>query len=156
MRWNKSFGLLISAIATLSLMACSEQMPANEQQEEVTEVREESEVNRITSEQLQQLNETIQRLVATPTASSEASCQVVAFGSKPCGGPSAWLIYSREVTDEAQLLPLVDEYNRLTDRYNQQEGLISDCAVLAPIQPKLENGVCVADDGATQSTLERQ
>ena len=70
MRWNKSFGLLISAIATLSLMACSEQMPANEQQEEVTEVREESEVNRITSEQLQQLNETI------PAFGRHTNCQL--------------------------------------------------------------------------------
>ncbi|MCL4410260.1 MAG: hypothetical protein M1356_08115 [Gammaproteobacteria bacterium] len=93
MRWKTSFGLLISATAALNLMACSDQMPVNGQQEEVTEVHEDSELSRITSEQLQQLNETIQRLVATPTASSEASCQVVAFGSKPCGGPSAWLAY---------------------------------------------------------------
>lgn len=167
MRLLHKAGLLIATSTLLTITACSDQsVQGNSEQKhpetpdtsytEVTDVRSDTDLNTISTEQLQQLRETISRLVATPTASTVESCQVVAYGSKPCGGPSEWLIYSREVTDEEQLLPLVDEYNRLTDFYNQQEGLMSDCAVLAPIQLRVENGVCVADKDGQESTPVRQ
>ncbi|MCH8500549.1 MAG: hypothetical protein LAT77_01405 [Aliidiomarina sp.] len=90
------------------------------------------------------LNKEINALVAIPTAENVQACAVVGYGSKPCGGPSRWLIYSRQVTDDEVLLPLVERYNRLTEQYNQQEGMMSDCAMLEPVQPQLINGVCAA------------
>lgn len=103
-----------------------------------------SEDHEVEASDIALLNREINALVGTPTADSAQACAVVGYGSKPCGGPSRWLIYSRQVTDDEILLPLVERYNRLTEQFNQQQGLMSDCAVLEPVQTQLINGVCVA------------
>lgn len=103
-----------------------------------------SEGQQVDRHDISALNQEIQALVATPTADNVQACRVVGYGSKPCSGPSSWLIYSSQTTDDTLLLPLVERYNRLTEQFNQQEGMMSHCAMLEPVQPQLINGVCVA------------
>lgn len=55
------------------------------------------------------------------------------FGSKPCGGPSGYIAYPNSI-DRLAFLALVEEYRQATETYNQNWGLISDCAIM--IAPK--------------------
>ncbi len=69
-------------------------------------------------------------------------CNYMAFGSKPCGGPREYLLFSSTV-NESLLQEMVNEYNLLDLQYNILTNAISDCALVSP--PNLvecQNGDC--------------
>lgn len=98
----------------------------------------------ITMSQLEKLNERIQNLVDTSVCHDDAECRYIAYGSKPCGGPWSYLLYSTSI-DTLQLTTLVEEYNALETRVNQECERISDCmAVIPPQRLECRDGKCVA------------
>ncbi len=88
------------------------------------------------------LQASISDLVGRAPAAHVSACKTIAFGSKPCGGPWTYLVYSSEYTDEAELHQLIDTYNRLQDRINRDTGLASDCALAIEPEVELVNGFC--------------
>lgn len=71
------------------------------------------------------------------------SCNYIAFGSKPCGGPKEYLPFPSSV-NLTQLQQMVSEYNEMDHQYNIQTNAISDCAVvLPPTTVECVNGDCV-------------
>lgn len=71
------------------------------------------------------------------------SCNYIAFGSKPCGGPRQYLLFPSTV-NLTQLQQMVNEYNQIDHQYNIQTNAISDCAiVLPPTEVDCVNGDCV-------------
>jgi hypothetical protein len=66
------------------------------------------------------------------------------LGAKPCGGPRAYLVYCKATTDEAALMRALDELKRTEEEYNRAAGLISDCALAAPPEVRLEGQICTA------------
>jgi hypothetical protein len=89
----------------------------------------------------------IRKRVGEARAERAESCRTIAFGAKPCGGPWSYLVYSTEATDEARLRALVEEYNAREARLNQEEGRMSDCALVARPEVELRGGRCVAVGG---------
>lgn len=76
-------------------------------------------------------------------SSCSGSCNYIAFGSKPCGGPREYLLFSNAVNLE-QLQLLVTQYNELEHQFNVQTNAVSDCAmVLPPNTVECVNGTCV-------------
>lgn len=64
-------------------------------------------------------------------AACTGACNYIAFGSKPCGGPKEYLLFSSAV-NLTQLEDLVAEYNEMEHQFNIQTNAISDCAVVLP------------------------
>ncbi len=85
----------------------------------------------------------IEQTVGTPYADKLASCKLAAIGAKACGGPSSYLVYSTEASNEETLLTLVTRYNQLSHERNIREALISNCAVVLPPEVTLKDGICV-------------
>jgi hypothetical protein len=77
-------------------------------------------------------------------ATDIAECRVIAYGAKPCGGPSRGRVYSEVDGDPERVRFLSAEVTRLEHQANIRYGRISDCAVVAPPMPALEGGQCVA------------
>ncbi|MCC5879393.1 MAG: hypothetical protein JJU03_05840 [Idiomarina sp.] len=75
-------------------------------------------------------------------ASSPEQCKVIAVGSKPCGGPERYMMYSTETTDEDALRALVRGYNAMRKRDNERDGMVSDCQVVPKPAVVLQNGMC--------------
>jgi hypothetical protein len=94
------------------------------------------------SGRLRELNTIIQEEIGTPSAKDPAQCKSIAFGAKPCGGPTRYLVYSTDKTDEARLKQLVNESNELTKKINQEKKLISDCMVVSEPKVELVGGMC--------------
>jgi hypothetical protein len=70
------------------------------------------------------------------------SCNFIAFGSKPCGGPWEYLAFSSSVNLET-LQTMVTEYNELQHEFNVQTEAISDCAlVMPPNEVNCVSGIC--------------
>lgn len=57
------------------------------------------------------------------------------LGSKPCGGPKSYIVYSKKI-DTKNFLNKLSQYNMAEDNYNKRWGLQSDCAV-APVPTSL-------------------
>lgn len=94
-------------------------------------------------ERLQELEQAIEAEIGEARADSVQFCRTVAFGSKPCGGPWEYLVYSVTESDEPRLKELVAEYNALQAKINQEEGLFSNCAFVTRPDTTLVDGQCV-------------
>jgi len=95
-------------------------------------------------ETLQELEKQINEEIGEARADDISFCNQVAFGSKPCGGPWKFLVYSKMESDEDELLRLVNNYNELESQLNVVEGRSSDCSVVQKAELDHINGRCVA------------
>ncbi len=92
-----------------------------------------------TTHSLDSLRAEVRQLVAEPACDDANQCRSIAFGSKPCGGPWSYLVYSTQATDSAKLAAAVAQYNAREAQLNRELGRASDCRMVAP--PRLD---CVA------------
>jgi hypothetical protein len=96
----------------------------------------------ITSAQLETKKQEIQNYINSFSCSESVGCNFIAFGSKPCGGPRTYLIFSNSV-NLTHLQEMVKNYNEMDELYNIQTGAVSDCMfVLPPTEVKCLNGIC--------------
>ncbi len=94
--------------------------------------------------ELDALKTSIEDLAATSVCSETAECKFIGLGSKPCGGPWEYLIYSTSI-DVEQLEDLVEDYNKKEADFNAKWGIASDCALANPPSSiNCENNRCVA------------
>jgi hypothetical protein len=93
--------------------------------------------------ELNDLQEEIELLIDSGTCSENSDCDYIAFGSKACGGPKAYLVFSTSI-DVTLLQQKVATYNALENAYNQKWGIISDCMyLLPPTSVACVSGKCV-------------
>ena len=92
---------------------------------------------------LEELYGEIVAYIGTPECSDAGDCRYVGVGSKPCGGPWHYLVYSAATVDEVHLMGLVAEHAAFEDYMNARYGYASTCDV--PPVPTLEcrDGICV-------------
>jgi hypothetical protein len=82
-------------------------------------------------ESLQLKEQSIKDYIAGFSCDANSTCEVIAFGSKACGGPKEYLVYSSAV-DVNYLINQVEAYNEQEAIYNVQFSIVSDCALVAP------------------------
>jgi hypothetical protein len=96
----------------------------------------------ITAAQLETKKQEIQNYINGFSCSESVGCGFIAFGSKPCGGPRTYLLFSNSV-NLVKLQEMVKTYNEMDELYNIQTGAVSDCMfVLPPTEVKCVNGMC--------------
>jgi hypothetical protein len=84
---------------------------------------------------LADLRSKIRTLVGDAACTSASQCRLVAYGSKPCGGPWQYLVYSTTTTDSTALEVAVARYNAREAEVNRLYHRMSDCSVA--IRPKI-------------------
>ncbi len=94
---------------------------------------------------MQQLRLAIDVAIGDPRANSVNQCRVIALGAKSCGGPSEYLVYSLEVTEDQTLRDLVGEYTRCEQDRNERLGTMSDCEFVKQPQLTIKDGRCQAN-----------
>ena len=94
------------------------------------------------SERLKELGRIIEQEIGTPAANEPSQCKLIAFGSKPCGGPARYLVYSTAKTNETRLKQLVDEFNQLAKKINEERKIFSDCMFVSEPKVELVDSVC--------------
>ena len=102
----------------------------------------------VSEQQLQVLRERI-RHVSNTQATRLEQCHVMPMGSKACGGPTGYVVYSSETTDEERLKNVVDEYTELQEQRNAEQNAVSDCMVLPKPEAVLEDGRCTTNSPLT-------
>lgn len=95
-------------------------------------------------ESLSTLEFEIENLASSSECGDEFECRAIAYGSKACGGPREYLVYSTSI-DTLLLQNLVEEFNSIENDYNLECDGTSDClAVTPPTGFICENNSCVA------------
>lgn len=99
------------------------------------------EITPVTKSNLAKLETEIREMTGKDCSNS-GQCEVIAFGSKPCGGPWEYLAYSSSDTDVGLLIEMVNTFNQLQEEYNLKNGIISDCAFVMPPEVTCADGQC--------------
>jgi hypothetical protein len=97
------------------------------------------------ADRLEELRRMIEQEIGVPHARDASQCKLIAFGSKPCGGPWRYLVYSTATTNESTLAQLVSEFNQIQQTINEERRTVSDCAVTPKPRLELVDGVCRAN-----------
>ena len=126
---NRSFSIALILVLSISFASCG--VNENSQEED--------------RQELESLKTQIDNIIGDASCTDPAECRVIAFGSKPCGGPWSYLIYSTVDTDTGALASRVELYDRKEDAYNSKWGISSDCMFVSPPDSLIcEDGHCVA------------
>ncbi|TGV03735.1 hypothetical protein [Flavivirga rizhaonensis] len=93
--------------------------------------------------QLSLLKADIETLANASVCNENFECKFIALGSKPCGGPWSYLIYTTSI-DVEQLQAAIKDYNQKESDFNVKWGIASDCALtIQPTGVTCENNTCV-------------
>ena len=94
--------------------------------------------------ELNDLKDEIALLISQSVCIDSSSCDFIAFGSKACGGPKEYLVFSNSI-NVAELENKVTNYNNLEKAYNIKWEIISDCSAPSPpTSVECINGECTA------------
>ena len=146
---------LVAALwISVSLLACDDsdpvvgpenngEPPAEEGEQPVEE--EEPRTEEGDQAKLMKMRQEIDALIGDAAGASIADCRSAAIGSKPCGGPWAFIVYSASSTDPTELANRLAEYNAFEAEMNALYGYVSDCSI--PSMPVLvfKDGRCIAE-----------
>jgi len=92
------------------------------------------------------LEKTLRDSASIDSCESAKDCGALAIGSKPCGGPWEYLIYSKLGSDEASLVAQADALAKAEDEYNLTSGAGSDCAFAEEPAVECSSNQCLATD----------
>jgi hypothetical protein len=95
-------------------------------------------------ERLKWMYDEIVKYIGTPHCSGEDDCRYIGVGSKPCGGPWHYLVYSASTVDEEFLRSLVAAHAAFEDYMNMKYGYNSTCDVPSPPILECHEGTCRA------------
>ncbi len=93
---------------------------------------------------MQKTQTRIQEIVANDYCQNDAECKILAFGSKPCGGPHSFIVHSATANWD-ELENLVTQYNQYELEVNRSENLVGTCELTAePTNLRCINNKCLA------------
>ncbi len=84
----------------------------------------------------------MQRLTEDKSCRETSECKLLAIGSRACGGPEQYLVYSATTTDEKLLSITNDRYTKLKQQQQQRLGMRSTCQVLPAPLPQCQLRKC--------------
>ena len=82
--------------------------------------------------QLQEQLEAITNLASSGNCNEDTDCDYLAYGSKACGGPTGYVVFSTAI-DVDLLKEMIEDYTKLEEEYNIKFGIISDCSIVSPL-----------------------
>ena len=94
--------------------------------------------------EMQLLEARIVYLIGDARCTDSTQCRAIAFGTKPCGGPWRYLVYSVASVDTLHLERLVRQYNAVNAAWNRSTGVASTCDIVGMPRVSSVDGRCVA------------
>lgn len=104
-----------------------------------------------TRENIQKAHQQLQALTADPQCDSSAQCKVLAVGSRACGGPSSYLVYSNKTANEQAVEQLSKKITSLESQFNAENSMVSICQHLMTPGAQCVENKCVKLDSSAAS-----
>ena len=98
--------------------------------------------------EIQAVRTEMESLTHNKQCGSDAECASIPFGSRACGGPSDYLVYSLSIGKEHQrhLQALSARSRELSAKLNERRSLMSHCQVLPEPATVCDEQVCRIDE----------
>jgi hypothetical protein len=90
-----------------------------------------------------QLYQRLQKLTADKACQQDQDCKVMGIGSKACGGPEQFLVYSESMTDGKMLAITSERYAKLKKEQQNRLGMMSTCQQLTTPLASCQAKKCV-------------
>lgn len=83
-------------------------------------------------------------LLSNSDLSCETSndCQAIAIGARACGGPSSYIVASKNNYNFAEIIYLAAKTQIKQDEYNRNYGINSICSVVLPVYGVCKSNIC--------------
>lgn len=76
--------------------------------------------------------------------SSNDDCSSLALGSRACGGPNGYVVYSKNNSSSNELVSIAANLEAVENRYNNEAGIFSICSFEMPPEVACQKNICVA------------
>ena len=107
----------------------------------------------VTLDDIKAAKNELNTLIANKQCDSSTQCQVEAVGSRACGGPSSYIVYSTTTATTEQVTALSKKITTFESNYNAQNQMVSICQhITAPSTQCVENK-CVKLEGSAVSVF---
>ena len=93
---------------------------------------------------IQRFEQEARALAKTNGCAQDAQCKAAPVGAKACGGPRYWLPYCPLTSDVNALMRKLAELQAAEHTFNQENGIMSDCAYVTEPPLTSVSGSCQA------------
>ena len=125
----------------LSLVACGGSSgPATHPAAVAVPARTEAQI----TEEMQKVWALLIAEIGTPLAGDLSQCRAIPAGTKACGGPSRYVVYSTQVSNEERVRAFAETYTALENERNLASQAVSTCSMVMPPAIELAAGRCQA------------
>ena len=97
----------------------------------------------------QDLYAKIQEAASNQGCTSSADCGLLPMGAKPCGGPEAYIAYSKNNSDEAKLQKMAQSYKESRQKYNEENQMMGTCVVTPKPRVSCVRNQCMTSEQST-------
>ena len=130
----------------------TEKKPASQVTELTRVDKAELGLEKVSQEVLNSLRADMSSIEKNNECDSNAQCKVIAAGSRACGGPSHYMLYSTKNTSDEKAKSIADKLTKYESIYNAQTGMQSICAMLTKPVTQCMNTKCVTLNSSTLIT----
>ncbi|MBH0058045.1 hypothetical protein I6F65_13855 [Pseudoalteromonas sp. SWXJZ94C] len=92
-------------------------------------------------------------LITDTQCDTNTQCKVSPVGSRACGGPSSYIVYSTKTTTEKEVSALSKKITMLESNYNEQKGMMSTCQHLTAPSTQCVENKCVKLESSAVSAF---
>lgn len=110
-----------------SLLACNTLYASNKEKQQNQLTQLETKLNNYRNQ--------LESAIAGAPCTSTSQCRALPIGSRPCGGPSEYITYSKQNANKKQLKVLAQQHSMIHRQINRIKGLISTCEMV--LQPPI-------------------
>lgn len=97
----------------------------------------------------QDLYAQIQQAANIEGCSTSADCGLLPIGNKPCGGPEAYMPYSKSNSDVDALEKMGQQYAEMRRQYNKDNQVMGTCVVTPKPNVSCIRNQCIASEQST-------
>lgn len=130
----------------------TEKKPASQATELIKVDKAELGLEKVSIEILNSLRADMSSIEKSNECDTNAQCKVIAAGSRACGGPSHYMLYSTKNTSDEKAKSIADKLTKYESIYNAQTGMQSICAMLTKPVTQCMNTKCVTLNSSTLIT----
>ncbi|MFY8275263.1 hypothetical protein AAEU32_14140 [Pseudoalteromonas sp. SSDWG2] len=95
--------------------------------------------------------QTLRQLTEDKSCDNSMQCKVVAVGSRACGGPNDYIVYSSKTADANEVQKLADQITASEAQFNAATGMVSICEHLSRPATQCQQNQCTKVMGSAQS-----
>ncbi|ALS31451.1 hypothetical protein PTRA_a0054 [Pseudoalteromonas translucida KMM 520] len=107
----------------------------------------------VTLDDIKAAKNELNTLIANKQCDSSTQCQVEAVGSRACGGPSSYVVYSTTTATTEQVTALSKKITTFESNYNAQNQMVSICQHLTAPSTQCVENKCVKLEGSAVSVF---